>query len=180
MCKLGALSKTRLRKVHFSGDFVGVFDFLRSACSPGTPQETSKFNEITDFYTNAPCKSTLVFTIHLVCTLLNVEIDWQELSLEAVWASGSQSAESSKNWATVDPLTLSALRWDAAMATEFVAHMAAEFVAPKTGPKSQRKAKETTEGQICFRSPDSFRNFQKSRTQPGLTAQKVRSRERQR
>ena len=33
VCKLGALSKARLKKVHFSGDFLGAFDFLRSACS---------------------------------------------------------------------------------------------------------------------------------------------------
>ena len=31
--------KARLRKVHFSGDFLGVFDFLRIACSLGIPQE---------------------------------------------------------------------------------------------------------------------------------------------
>ena len=32
--------KARLRKVHFSGDFLGVFDFLRIACSLGRiPQE---------------------------------------------------------------------------------------------------------------------------------------------
>ena len=31
--------KARLRKIHFSGDFLGVFDFLRIACSLGIPQE---------------------------------------------------------------------------------------------------------------------------------------------
>ena len=31
--------KARLRKVHFSGDFLGAFDFLRIACSLGIPQE---------------------------------------------------------------------------------------------------------------------------------------------
>ena len=31
--------KARLRKVHFSGDFLGVFAFLRIACSLGIPQE---------------------------------------------------------------------------------------------------------------------------------------------
>ena len=31
--------KARLRKVRFSGDFLGVFDFLRVACSLGIPQE---------------------------------------------------------------------------------------------------------------------------------------------
>ena len=31
--------KARLRKVHFSGDFLGGFDFLRIACSLGIPQE---------------------------------------------------------------------------------------------------------------------------------------------
>ena len=36
---IGALYKARLRKVHFSGDFLGVFDFLRIACSLGIPQE---------------------------------------------------------------------------------------------------------------------------------------------
>ena len=35
----GALSKARLRKVHFSGDFLQVFDFFRIACSLGIPQE---------------------------------------------------------------------------------------------------------------------------------------------
>ena len=49
-CTLGALQKARLRKVHFSGDFMGVFDFLRSACSLRIPQETSKFNKITHLY----------------------------------------------------------------------------------------------------------------------------------
>ena len=39
VCKLGALQKARLRKVHFSGNFLGVFDFLRSACSVRIPQE---------------------------------------------------------------------------------------------------------------------------------------------
>ena len=39
VCKLGALQKARLRKVNFSGDFLGVFDFLRIACSLGNPQE---------------------------------------------------------------------------------------------------------------------------------------------
>ena len=37
--KLGALQKARLRKVHFSGDFLGVFHFLRISCSVGVPQE---------------------------------------------------------------------------------------------------------------------------------------------
>ena len=31
--------KVKLRKVHFSGDFLGVFDFLRIACSLGIPLE---------------------------------------------------------------------------------------------------------------------------------------------
>ena len=31
--------KARLRKVHFSGDFLGVFAFLRIACSLGIPRE---------------------------------------------------------------------------------------------------------------------------------------------
>ena len=31
--------KNRLRKVHFSGDFLGAFDFLRIACALGIPQE---------------------------------------------------------------------------------------------------------------------------------------------
>ena len=31
--------KARLRKVHFSGEFLGAFDFLRIACSLGVPQE---------------------------------------------------------------------------------------------------------------------------------------------
>ena len=31
--------KARLRKVHFSGDFLEVFAFLRIACSLGIPQE---------------------------------------------------------------------------------------------------------------------------------------------
>ena len=39
VCKLGALQKARLRKVQFSGDFLGAFDFLRIACSLGIPQE---------------------------------------------------------------------------------------------------------------------------------------------
>ena len=39
VCKLGALQKARLRKVHFSGDFLGAFDFLRIACSLGIPPE---------------------------------------------------------------------------------------------------------------------------------------------
>ena len=39
VCKRVALSKARLRKVRFSGDFLGVFDFLRSAFSLGIPQE---------------------------------------------------------------------------------------------------------------------------------------------
>ena len=37
VCKLGALQKARLRKVRFSGDFLGAFDFLRSACSLEIP-----------------------------------------------------------------------------------------------------------------------------------------------
>ena len=36
-CKLGALQKARLKKVHFSGDFLSAFDFLRSACSLEIP-----------------------------------------------------------------------------------------------------------------------------------------------
>ena len=31
--------KARLRKVNFSGDFLGVVDFLRIACSLGIPQD---------------------------------------------------------------------------------------------------------------------------------------------
>ena len=31
--------KGEARKVHFSGEFLGVFDFLKSACSLGIPQE---------------------------------------------------------------------------------------------------------------------------------------------
>ena len=42
MCKLGALEKARLRNVHFSGDFLGVFDFLRSACSLRIPLDPVK------------------------------------------------------------------------------------------------------------------------------------------
>ena len=54
-----------LRKVRFSGDFLGVSDFLRIACSLGIPQKkTFKFNKIPDFY-----ERPFVFTMHLVCTL---------------------------------------------------------------------------------------------------------------
>ena len=35
--------KARLRKIHVSGDFLGVFAFLRIACSLRIPQETFKF-----------------------------------------------------------------------------------------------------------------------------------------
>ena len=52
--------KARLRKVHFSGDFLGVFDFLRIACSLGIPQETFKFSKI-PFFPNAPCKTTCLY-----------------------------------------------------------------------------------------------------------------------
>ena len=31
--------KARLSRIHFSGNFLGVFDFLRIACSLGIPQE---------------------------------------------------------------------------------------------------------------------------------------------
>ena len=42
--------KARLRKVHFSGDFLEVFDFLRSAYSLEFHKKTFKFNKIRDFY----------------------------------------------------------------------------------------------------------------------------------
>ena len=41
--------KARLREVHFSGDFLGIFDFLRIACSLGIHKKTFKFNKIPDF-----------------------------------------------------------------------------------------------------------------------------------
>ena len=62
------MEKARLREVHFSGDFLGLFDFPRITCSLGIPQETFKFNKIPDFYNTLV--NPLVFTMHLVCTLL--------------------------------------------------------------------------------------------------------------
>ena len=50
MCKLGTLYKVRLRKVHFSGDFLGALIF---SASPGlweSHKKTFKFNKILDFY----------------------------------------------------------------------------------------------------------------------------------
>ena len=69
VCKLGALSKARLRKVHFSGDFLGVFDFLRIACSLGIPQGKPLNLIKPPIFTNALVKPP-VFAMHLVCTLL--------------------------------------------------------------------------------------------------------------
>ena len=42
MRRVGALCKARFREVCFSGDFLGGFDFLRSACSVGIPLENLK------------------------------------------------------------------------------------------------------------------------------------------
>ena len=61
MCKLGALYKARLRKVYFSGDFPGVFDFFRIACSLRVPLETFKFNRKSPIFTNTPCKSSFLY-----------------------------------------------------------------------------------------------------------------------
>ena len=62
--------KPRLRKVHFSGDFLGVFDFLRIACSLGIPQENPLNLIKSPIFANAPCKTTCLYSLHLVCTLL--------------------------------------------------------------------------------------------------------------
>ena len=40
----------RLRKVHFSGDLLGGFDFLRSAVLSQFHKKAFKFNKIPDFY----------------------------------------------------------------------------------------------------------------------------------
>ena len=59
----------RLRKVHVSGDFLGVFDFLRIACSLGIPQD-NPLNLIKFRFLQTPLVKPPVFTMHLVCTLL--------------------------------------------------------------------------------------------------------------
>ena len=69
MCTLGALWKARLREIKFSGDFLGVFAFLRSACSLGIPQEDLEILENLRF-SQTPLVNPLVFAMHLVCTLL--------------------------------------------------------------------------------------------------------------
>ena len=51
MCKLGALQKARLRKIHFSGDFLGVFWFSQERPAlEELHKQTTKFNRVTDFY----------------------------------------------------------------------------------------------------------------------------------
>ena len=43
--------KGEAQKIHFSGDFLGAFDFLRVACSLNQfHKKTFKFTEIPDFY----------------------------------------------------------------------------------------------------------------------------------
>ena len=53
--------KARLRKVHFSGDFPRVFDFLRIACSLGITQEKPLNLIKSPIFTNAPCKSSFLY-----------------------------------------------------------------------------------------------------------------------
>ena len=53
--------KARPRKVHFSGDFLGGFDFLRSACSLGIPQENPLNLIKSPIFTNAPCKTACLY-----------------------------------------------------------------------------------------------------------------------
>ena len=67
--KLGALQKARLRKVHLSGDFLGVFDFLRIACYLGIPQENLSFNKKSPIFTNTPCKSTCLYNARSMHTV---------------------------------------------------------------------------------------------------------------
>ena len=61
--------KARLRRVHFSGDFLRGFDFLRSACSLGIPQENPLNSIKSPIFTNTPCKFTCLYnapSIHTV------------------------------------------------------------------------------------------------------------------
>ena len=61
VCKLGALQKASLRKIHFSGDFLEVFDFLRSTCSLGISQENPLNLIKSPIFTNTPCKPTCLY-----------------------------------------------------------------------------------------------------------------------
>ena len=46
------------------------FFFLRIACSLGIPQENPLNLIKSPIFTNTPCKSTCLYSLHLVCTLL--------------------------------------------------------------------------------------------------------------
>ena len=88
VCKLRALEKASLRKVHFSGDRLEVFDFLRIACSLGIPQRKKPLNLIikSPIFTNTPCKSTRLYNapgMHTVDeTLLFVPLCVMRLAIE--------------------------------------------------------------------------------------------------
>ena len=45
----------------FLSDFLGVFDFLRIACSLGIPQENSLNLIKSPFFSNAPCKTACLY-----------------------------------------------------------------------------------------------------------------------
>ena len=79
-CENFATRKARLRKDHFSGDFLGVFDLLRSACSLGIPQENPLNLRKSLIFTNTPCKSTCLYnapsmhTVELLRKLLSFDL----------------------------------------------------------------------------------------------------------
>ena len=82
MWKLGALWKARLSKVRFACDFLGAFDFLRSACSLGIPLENPSNWTKSLILINAPYRSTCLYNAP---SLHTVEFRLKSPILVDVW-----------------------------------------------------------------------------------------------
>ena len=65
--------KGEAQKSPLSGDFLGVFDFLRSTYSLGIPKKPFNLIKNLRFLQMALVKP-LVFTMHLVCTLSECQV----------------------------------------------------------------------------------------------------------
>ena len=82
--------KARLRKVHFSGDFLGVLFSQQRLFSTNSTRKAVNLIKIADFL-QTPLVNSHIFTKHLVCTLSILDAFSKEETLNQIWVFGAFS-----------------------------------------------------------------------------------------
>ena len=79
MCKLGALQKARLRRVHVSGDLIISGGLVLSEFH----KRTFKFDKITFFLQTPPCKPTCLYNAPSLYTVDDLRVSSPKVVFEA-------------------------------------------------------------------------------------------------